>query len=760
MPEIFKNTVKESMKPGETIEQYRERLKQRYNMLEADDTHDESQKMSNATHNGVGYRKLHEGIGIAPDRYPTQLSLFRVWLMGTKDMPAEEAFVFHTDDKNFDTYLAEYSKWMYENRIKDVKDQPRLTDKEREEHAVNYYTVLKKATEKMKKMKLPDIDYMNKEEFEKHKDFFFNFGAMGVDFGQEIAGLTKNLKQSAKYINKVFGDKIGYGQMMDDWEGMATLGKIFDQAYDTGYIKNEVCNERNELTGAALKRYHLKKINSKLRGKTLGEYVENTKKDIINDFTFTKIIGDTAKTFEKRPMDDQIIDDYLTGKNNDFEVEYEKRLPAIKKDALLDVNDICNELADNFQISLTIGGSINEAINEIFEGDPSPEEMLRRMKETKAGRKIDERLNYAFYKLEDSSDGSTKFYCAAGITGIDRFRIDGRSPKELWGDKYASIKDANDRDMLIKTELFKELLLGNSQIVAENYVITNDNKIIKQGAYKLTYTPKEIESYRSFIAEVDALHENFEKVQKLFEKYQKDPEANFGGEKKEGSKLYRDMIKALKKCLDTTAGSSDATKEDIFKAIQEYQKTAETYYKERKGVVTGPVTSKGIVRLGLAEDAMNNLMERYDRLHILSEGLDLDVGKYDRAGRKAIRNIRYHIIRAEENRGRKLEHKDFKMEVVKKQPFYSENKKAKKKAAERNKNYTENPVYQQVKAAYPKTYMKNWCKALDGAEKIQMERTSNRSADEAHLPRNSKHSIVRSSNCSESPTKKSTFSRT
>ena len=220
------------------------------------------------------------------------------------------------------------------------------------------------------------------------------------------------------------------------------------------------------------------------------------------------------------------------------------------------------------------------------------------------------------------------------------------------------------------------------------------------------------------------------------------------------------MIKALKKCLDTTAGSSDATKEDIFKAIQEYQKTAETYYKERKGVVTGPVTSKGIVRLGLAEDAMNNLMERYDRLHILSEGLDLDVGKYDRAGRKAIRNIRYHIIRAEENRGRKLEHKDFKMEVVKKQPFYSENKKAKKKAAERNKNYTENPVYQQVKAAYPKTYMKNWCKALDGAEKIQMERSSNRSADEAHLPRNSKHSIVRSSNCSESPTKKSTFSRT
>ena len=483
-------------------------------------------------------------------------------------------------------------------------------------------------------------------------------------------------------------------------------------------------------------------------------------KDIINDFTFTKIIGDTAKTFEKQPMDDQIIDDYLTGKNNDFEVEYEKRLPAIKKDALLDVNDICNELADNFQISLTIGGSINEAINEVFEGDPSPEEMLRRMKETKAGRKIDERLNYAFYKLEDSSDGSTKFYCAAGITGIDRFRIDGRSPKELWGDKYASIKDANDRDMLIKTELFKELLLGNSQIVAENYVITNDNKIIKQGAYKLTYTPKEIESYRSFIAEVDALHENFEKVQKLFEKYQKDPEANFGGEKKEGSKLYRDMIKALKKCLDTTAGSSDATKEDIFKAIQEYQKTAETYYKERKGVVTGPVTSKGIVRLGLAEDAMNNLMERYDRLHILSEGLDLDVGKYDRAGRKAIRNIRYHIIRAEENRGRKLEHKDFKMEVVKKQPFYSENKKAKKKAAERNKNYTENPVYQQVKAAYPKTYMKNWCKALDGAEKIQMERSSNRSADEAHLPRNSKHSIVRSSNCSESPTKKSTFSRT
>ena len=127
-------------------------------------------------------------------------------------------------------------------------------------------------------------------------------------------------------------------------------------------------------------------------------------------------------------------------------------------------NDICNELADNFQISLTIGGSINEAINEVFEGDPSPEELLRRMKETKAGRKIEERLNDSFYKLEDSSDGSTKFYSVAGITGLDRFRIDGKSAKELWGDKYASVKNANDRDMLIKTELFRELLLGNSQI--------------------------------------------------------------------------------------------------------------------------------------------------------------------------------------------------------------------------------------------------------------------------------------------------------
>ena len=103
MPKIFYNRVEESMKPGETLADYRERLKQKYNMLEADNIHDESLDMKKLAYNGVKNRELHEGMGIAPDRYPTQLSLFRVWLMGTKDMPAEEAFVFHTDDKNFDT---------------------------------------------------------------------------------------------------------------------------------------------------------------------------------------------------------------------------------------------------------------------------------------------------------------------------------------------------------------------------------------------------------------------------------------------------------------------------------------------------------------------------------------------------------------------------------------------------------------------------------------------------------------------------------
>ena len=757
MPKYGK-TVQESLKPGETMADYRERIKKDYNMTESREEHDVVGAMKKISYNGHSNRSLHEGIGMGWDRYPTQLSLFRVWLMGTKDIPVEEAFTFHTDDPRFDGYIAEYSKWMFDNRVKKVVGLPDPSEKEIEEHAVNLYSMLKTATDKMKNMKLPDIDYTDIRQVEKHKDFLLNFSGMGVDFGQEVASLTKNLKNSGKYIKKVFGNKFAYGDMMDSWEGMAGLGRMFSASYDAGRFEETHDAERKEMSEIAIKRFHLKTLKDKIKGKTIGEYVEDKKKDIIYDFTFEKIINDTAKIFSKEPIEDEIVDDYLAGRNNNFEEVYKKHLPKLRKDALLDNNHLCTELADNFSISLTIGGDATKEISEVFAGEPSPEELLDRLKNTKSGKKIGERLNYSFYKLEDSSYGSSKFYSAAGITGLDRFRIDGKSPQELWGDKYSSIKNPDDRDMLIKTELLKELYLGNSKIVAENYVITDDNKIIKSGATELTYSQKEVEGYLSYMAEVDALHENFVKVKDMFAKYQKDPEANFGGDKSEGSKYYRKMINALNKCLDATDLTTDSTKEDIFKAIQAYQKAAAEYYEERKGVITGPLTSKGVVRLKLAEDAKDNLMERYDRLNILSKGLELDVGKYDRDAVYSLRNLRYKIARAEENRGRKINIKDFTIESVKTKPCYENNIAAAKKAAKRNKKYTENPVYQQVMAAYPKNYMKMWCKALDGAEEINKERSSIKSAGDAHLPRNSKQSIVRSSNASASSTKPSTRS--
>ncbi|MBO4863819.1 MAG: hypothetical protein J5517_05615 [Eubacterium sp.] len=729
----FKKNVEESMLPGETIKQYQERQVADHNMIfdvNDDDIVDAISNLSyEATIDGnkvtIDNDQLFQGVSMAAQRTPTQLSLFRIWLMGEKNIPAEKAFSFNTKDDNCAEYLKEYSKFLYDNRVSHVNGLPDLKQSEIEEHAVNHYKIFKKATENLKKFKFPDIDYTDSKQFEKHKAFLFNFGGMGVDFGQEVANFTKNVPNAPKYAKKVFGSNAEYGRMMDTWQDISAFGRTFNNAFKADQFDMAQKNETAAYIGASVRRYFLKKQSDEIRGKTFAEFIAEKSKNPIKDFAFEKDIMNMKTSFENDIESDQMLKDYLSGKNNDFEAEFEKRLPKIHKKTMLEVNDILKESANNFLVGFTVRTDARKAFPEFLKGDPSPEEKLKRLKETKGGKNIESSINYLFYKLEESVDGSMKLLNAAGKDGLDRLRIDGMSPREIWGDKYASVKDPGDRDLLIKSEVLEEMFFGTKKVTAENYVVTNENKIAKAGEFQLTYSQDEIQKYQSFIAEVDELHQGFEKVQKLFQKYQKNKNANFEPNAgKEGSIHYRKMIKALNDCIEVTDLNHNHSKEELFKAIQSYQMAAENYYNERKGSITGPLTSKGKIRLGLAEDAMNNLMQRFDTLNILSKGLDLDASKYDKESRYSIKNFALRISNSESMKDRKIGSKDFKYDNVKKQPFYSENVKAYKKAVKRNKDYNKSPIYKQIKEQYPRNYMRMWCKAQDGAEEINKQRKS------------------------------------
>ena len=122
---------------------------------------------------------------------------------------------------------------------------------------------------------------------------------------------------------------------------------------------------------------------------------------------------------------------------------------------------------------------------------------------------------------------------------------------------------------------------------------------------------------------------------------------------------------------------------------------------------------------------MNNLMERYDTLNILSKGLGMELGKYERDIHKNFKNIRNNIINKVSLRGGNLSRNDFTIEAVRTKPFYENNLKAEDMAAARNKDYFNNPLYKSMKTLNPSTYMSKWCKAVEGAEKLEQTAARN-----------------------------------
>lgn len=93
---------------------------------------------------------------------------------------------------------------------------------------------------------------------------------------------------------------------------------------------------------------------------------------------------------------------------------------------------------------------------------------------------------------------------------------------------------------------------------------------------------------------------------------QDDPDANFGGENKEGSKEYRAMTEALEKSIIACDG--DHKPNDVYDAVEAFQKAAINYHDAKKGIVFNSLSTKGDLRFKQSGDVerFSSMLKVYD----------------------------------------------------------------------------------------------------------------------------------------------------
>lgn len=676
--------------------------------------------MSTLTVNGVGYRELFAGMRFNQDADNRQAGVFCAFLMAKKGMTPDKALTYGRKDPGYQEALKEFAQFLYDNR---VAGEPPLTQKQIKERTANVLLLMQGATESLNKWKMPDIDYTDPAQIEQHKVVLMKLADLTTNFNQEFENFTKHVPDVKAVAVDTLGSRQAFSNITKTWTKFNNIGGLIQDAYQEykGVLTPNIV--RAKAQSVAFSRGLLGDYQKMFRGKTFGEYMQEVEKT-----PFEKFAGSTLQRLinaVNNGIPEAAAKQYISGENKDaFEKIYSTQRIALNNLAIENFNDTMKDGVSGMFGAIEIElNSKNLAANleEVMADDISPQESYRRMKNSPAGEGMMLTTSFVFDKFTTLVLGKDDMLDYLNKSDLETIKIDGKTPIELYGEKYAFIENDNDREIMFRAEVIKAIVKGEKSIVVENYALNADaGKLERVEDSIITYSKAKEEDMTAYIMEVNDLHDSFVKVRNLLKQYQKDPKANFSsGVAPEGSEFYRNMVKALNKCIEKTTVKSNqsATADDIQKAMLEYQKAAAIYHKERKGTIIGPITDKGKIRLGVADDAQNFINQRCDKLNILSRSFYTPMVK----GESDTPSIK-DICTGLSNRA-KLKGENFKPEKIKPNPVLKGKYEhrlddALREMDQRNKNLDKNPVYRRVMSGKYKYPLMKWNEIQEKTVKI------------------------------------------
>ena len=265
---------------------------------------------------------------------------------------------------------------------------------------------------------------------------------------------------------------------------------------------------------------------------------------------------------------------------------------------------------------------------------------------------------------------------SGGINPMDTIHIDGQTPAQIWGEKYKNVQDPALKNTFYKMEMMRALgdPKGNHEISVDLYEKQPDGTLSKQPSVSAklnkelpkterVYDPDTFDYYlgrrqrtistrepfpddrwkpeqpkdpvpidRSPRKAEDTLEQveaNWEMVtyvnnlhQELAESYKKLSESHKEvlGVSSKDTKLFNNMMEKLKDCLKyTDPEDGRARPVQMGQYLKDFQKAAAVYYKDRKGILFGPTTDVGKLRLKEAKNAAETLDGKIAKLNELNK---------------------------------------------------------------------------------------------------------------------------------------------
>ena len=534
-----------------------------------------------------------------------QYSVFLTWLMGAKGLSIEEAMNLGPDNPDFQNYVNDFTRFLVDHPVKGVSTE------DSRKNTKAWTELYLKCAKKINDFKFPDIDYSDPEQVAQHSDILGFISYIQIDMTQEFEMLTADERK--EYAEEAAGGSQQLREGMAPWYALETIALNLKHSYipekfNSNVIDSMKRNNYGNLLPIINSRLGLKEFGKKFAGKTLKEYSNEALKANQNKELYKAHLTATQARLSKSPYKKEEMLDYLMGYSKDIEKTYEStyaraineareyvnsgEIQAGAKELQRQVHLYSEQIRSNPETNMIayVFGDLN---------DPKPEEMLKTLKSDQC-KDLNHLLVDGFEKLTNYSIVSVDFMKAAGIKDpLSIIKINGKTAEELWGSKYSKVSK-EDKEYLLKAEIVREMIYGNSKITVDVYAIDKNDQMVQTKPFTLAESNQGIVQTFPFFRAVNNLHEKLDTELKTLLETQDDPEKNIvNGKGTEGSAEYRAMLEALKKCVECT----DLTKntggmKELGEAMSNLKKASAKYYKSHtSSLFKGYTKNKGKVRV-------------------------------------------------------------------------------------------------------------------------------------------------------------------
>ena len=645
----------------------------------------EGQKVQEVEENvSLNFIPLQNTLGFTCDRTNTLQRDFILWTMGSKNMEFEDAVkicnavpktekgnvINEQEVKDADQLRYEFFEFCRNNPIDSNEVIP---PEQRAEKKVlftaNYEKwakIFAKATENMKKYKIPDVNYRDIGNLERQFSMISILSALGTETNQEMNKMfsrSGGLVSGVKIARETLGDET-FRDMNAFWwnlsERFYATGKaynpllsqentkkneIYKKMMNTAFLREisvmELQDARKlslgELTDKALKegtaQNHIATVSEIMRVNAENGYDSFNARE-----TYEFLQGKTDGTFAQKA--EKLYKAQFRAEQSKFKKGYLFEIARFRSTLLREIPGIRSALLDgaNYNDYRSVCNLLNTKISELKNPNnqnpdanpnkPNSDELtLRDFLNQKFQMLMNSGAVLTVLKeekigFEDLFEIENAIEFASGID-IDDSR-NTYTLKELLESRFDNLQDSALKEDLKRLELLRFMISGESRIYIRNFEMQN-NKYAE--ATSVEFMPKDetlvntAETLMQIQEATRDLHDDLEIFKVKLQKSQNNPNANFDSNVlPEGHDQYKELVGKLKRALSVTRdGGKNYSAEQIDRALIDLSGAAGVYFRTHTGIFGGePIREYGKIRFrnsGLIKTSVDEYLERRERLY-------------------------------------------------------------------------------------------------------------------------------------------------